>query len=99
MKRTASHAKIKALLDEADGRRLAKAWQWVYPRPIGSEAELPDRPGMVEDLADFAEVVLQGSLDGLTVDRLCKLTEECGTLRLRHPLEAGGLWGQAVVSQ
>jgi hypothetical protein len=50
---------------------MADVWQRVYRFPI----ELPNRRGIIEDLADFAEV-LQPSLDGMMTDRLFRLIEK-----------------------
>jgi hypothetical protein len=72
--RNARRAKIESLLDESRDERLAGVWQRVYPLPIDSASELPDRRGIIEDLADFAEV-LQSSLDGMEANRLCWLIE------------------------
>jgi hypothetical protein len=69
-------AKIESLLDESRDERLADVWQRVYPFPIDPAYELPDRRGMLEDLADFAER-LQLSLDGVKADQLCRLIEKC----------------------
>ena len=65
--RKAYRAKIESLLDESRDERLADVWQRVYPFPIDPASELPDRRGIIEDLADFAEV-LQPSLDGMKAD-------------------------------
>jgi hypothetical protein len=73
--RKAYRAKIGSLLDESRDERLADAWQRVYPCPMDPAHELPDRRGIIEDLADFAEA-LQPSLDGMQGDRLCRLIEE-----------------------
>jgi len=79
--RKAYRGKIESLFDESRGERLADVWQRVYPLPIDPACELPDRRGIIEDLADFAEV-LQPSVDGLTAHRLCRLIEKyaaCGS--------------------
>ena len=47
----------------------------AYPLPIDPACELPDRRGIIEDLADFA-VVLRPSLDGMQANRLCRLVEK-----------------------
>ena len=73
--RKAYRGKIESLFDESRGERLADVWQRVYPLPIDPACELPDRRGIIEDLADFAEV-LQPSVDGLTAHRLCRLIEK-----------------------
>ena len=68
--RSAYRAKIASLLAETSDERLADVWQRVYHFP----AELPDRREIIEDLADLAEA-LKPSLDGMKVDRLCRLIE------------------------
>jgi hypothetical protein len=73
--RKAYRAKIESLLDESRDERLADVWQRLYPLPIDPASELPDRRGIIEDLADFAEA-LQPSLDGMKADRLCRLIEK-----------------------
>jgi hypothetical protein len=73
--RKAYRAKIESLLDESRDEQLANVWQRVYPIPIDPAGELPDRRGIVADLADFAEV-LQPSLDGVEIDQLCRLIEK-----------------------
>jgi hypothetical protein len=50
-------------------------WQRVCPFPTDPANELPDRRGIIEDLADFAKA-LQPSLDGMKADRLCRLIEK-----------------------
>jgi hypothetical protein len=62
-------AKAEALLDKSDGVLLARVWQMVFP--CATDA-LPDRRGMIEDLADFAEV-LRPSLHGMQANKLCRL--------------------------
>ena len=79
--RKAYRARIESLLDESSDERLADVWQRVYPLPIDPACELPDRRGIIEDLADFA-VVLRPSLDGMQANRLCRLVEKyaaCGS--------------------
>ena len=73
--RKAYRAKIESLLDASRDERLADVWQGVYPFPIDPTCELPDRRGIIEDLADFAEP-LQPSLDGMKADGLCRLIEK-----------------------
>ena len=73
--RKAYRAKIESLLDESRDERLADVWQRVYPFPIDPAYELPDRRGIIEDLADFAEV-LQPRLDDIKAGRLCRLIEK-----------------------
>jgi hypothetical protein len=81
--RKAYRAKIESLLDESGDARLADVWQPVCPFPVDSACELPDRRGLIEDLADFAEV-LQPSLDGMTADRVCRLIEKYATCESRQ---------------
>ena len=73
--RKAYRAKIESLLEESKDERLADVWQRVCPFPIDPAYELPNRRGIIEDLADFAEV-LQPSLDGMKANRLCRLIEK-----------------------
>src|SRR5208337_3063923 len=73
--RKAYRARIESLLDDSSDAPLAEAWQRVYPFPIDAASELPDRRGIIEDLADFAEV-LQPGLDGMKANRLCLLIEK-----------------------
>ncbi len=72
--RKAYRAKTESLLDESSDGRLADVWQRVYRFPTDPAHELPDRRGIIEDLADFAEA-LRPSLDGMMADRLCRLIE------------------------
>jgi hypothetical protein len=81
--RNAYRAKIESLLDTSRDTQLAVVWQQVYPLPIDPANELPDRRGIVEDLADFAEV-LQPRLDGMKADRLCWLIEKYAACEPRH---------------
>jgi hypothetical protein len=79
--RKAYRAKIESMLDESSDEPLADVWQRSYPFPIDPAAELPDRRGIIEDLADFAEV-LQPSMDGMKANRLLRLIEKyaaCGS--------------------
>ncbi len=71
----AYRAKIEFLLDESSDERLAYVWQRVFPLPIDPANELPQRRGIIEDLADFAEV-LKLNLDGMEAHRLCWLVEK-----------------------
>lgn len=73
--RTAYRAKIELLLDESKDERLADVWQRVCPFPVDPACELPDRRGIIEDLADFGEV-LQPNLRGMEGNRLCRLIEK-----------------------
>jgi hypothetical protein len=72
-------ARIEALLDKAASEVLADLWQQVFPYPAD---ELPDRQGIIEDLADFAEV-LQPQLAGMRADQLCWLIEKYAGRRSR----------------
>ena len=72
-------AQIEALLGEADGERVAEAWQRVCPFAIASECELPDRQGIIQDLADFAEV-LRPNLEDMTANWLCRRVETYGSV-------------------
>ena len=76
--RKAYRAKIESLLDESRDERLADIWQRAYPLPIDPAYELPDRRGIIEDLADFAEV-LRPSLGCMKSHRLCRLLEKYAT--------------------
>jgi hypothetical protein len=76
-------AKIESLLDESRDERLADVWQRLYPFPIDPAYELPDRRGIIEDLADFAEA-LQPSLNGMKADRLCRLIEKYAACESRQ---------------
>ena len=76
-------AKIESLLDKSSAAQLADVWQRVYPLPIDPAHELPDRRGMIEDLADFAEV-LRPSLTGMQAHRLCRLIEKYAACK-SHP--------------
>ncbi len=92
--RKAYRAKIESLLDESRDERLADLWQWLYPFPIDPASELPDRRGIIEDLADFAEA-LQPSLDGMKADRLCWLIEKYAAWESRQSdLSVRGLAGK-----
>jgi hypothetical protein len=72
-------ARIEALLDEVNGEVLADLWQQVFPYPAD---ELPDRQGIIEDLADFAEV-LQPRPAYMRADQLCWLIEKYAGRRSR----------------
>ena len=71
--------RIEALLDKADGEMLADLWQEVFPYPADA---LPDRQGIIHDLADFAEV-LQPRLADMGADQLCWLIEKYAAKRRR----------------
>jgi hypothetical protein len=81
----AYRARIESLLNESKDERLAAVWQRVCPFPIESAHDLPDRRGIIKDLADFAEV-LQPSLDDMEAHRLCHLVEKYGACESR-PLD------------
>ncbi len=79
--RKAYRARIESLLGKSKDERLADVWRRACPFPIDSEYELPDRRGIIEDLADFAEA-LQPNLDAMQANRLCRLIEKyaaCGS--------------------
>ena len=67
----ACRARIKALLDKVKGEVLADLWQEVCPYPVD---EPPERHGILEDLADFAEV-LRPRLADMHADELCRLIQ------------------------
>jgi hypothetical protein len=67
----AYRVKIEALLAKADDAVLADLWRQVFPYPVDQS---PDRLGVIQDLADFAEV-LQPRMDGLQANKLCWLIE------------------------
>ena len=71
----AYRAKIESLLAESGDEPLADVWQRVCPFHIDLGCEVPDRRGIIEDLADFAEV-LKPNLNGMKPRRLCWLIEE-----------------------
>ena len=79
----AYRAKIESLLDEASDEPLANVWRWVCPFPVDSAREVPDRRGIIQDLADFVEV-LQPSLDGMTASQLCRLIGEYAACESRR---------------
>jgi hypothetical protein len=69
--RTASMTRIDNLLDKVDDPVLADLWGRICPIDV---EQLPDRQGMIADLADFAEV-LQPRLIGMQASQLCRLIE------------------------
>ncbi len=73
--RQAYRSKIESLLDKAADEQLADVWQRTCPFAVDPAHELPDRRGLIEDLADFAEV-LHPNLDGMQARRLCRLVEK-----------------------
>ena len=96
--RNAYRAQIESLLEESEDQALADAWRRVSPFPMDSACELPNRRGMISDLADFA-AALQPSLVGLKAERLCGLLERYAAYRprcldqaaYRHARRAGTL--------
>ena len=81
--RKAYRARIEFLLDESKDEQLADIWQRVYPLPIDPVCELPDRRGIIEDLADFVEV-LQPSPGCMKAHRLFWLLEKYATYESRQ---------------
>lgn len=73
-------ARIEALLDKANSEVLAHLWEEVFPYPVD---ELPQRPAMIEDLADFAEV-LQPRFADMPAEQLCRLIEKYAATRRRQ---------------
>ena len=87
--RTASITRIETLLDEVDDLVLEKLWRQI--RPLYEEY-LPDRQQIIEDLADFAEV-LQPRLNGMRASQLCRLIEASASERRRsHRFVRSLLW-------
>ena len=72
--RTVSVTRIETLLNKVDDPVLADLWRQIRP----SDVELPDRQGIIADLADFAEV-LQPRLNGMRAPQLCSLIEAYAT--------------------
>jgi hypothetical protein len=92
--RNVYRAKIESLLDKSSDERLGYVWQRVCPLPVDSVHELPDRRGVIKDLADFAEV-LRPNLDGMKPQRLCRLIENyaaCEVRRSDPSLPLAGQW-------
>ena len=77
--RVASIARIEALLEQVDDPVLADLWRQICPLHVD---QLPDRQGMIVDLADFAEV-LEPRLNGMKAWQLCKLIEAYAAKRRR----------------
>ena len=77
--RTASITRIETLLDKVDDPVLADLWRQICPLHVD---QLPDRQGIIADLADFAEV-LQPRLNGMQAPQLCRLIEAYATKRCR----------------
>ena len=65
----ASLARIETLLDKVADPVLAKLWRQICPLHVN---QLPDRQGIIADLADFAEV-LQPRCNGPQLCRLIKV--------------------------
>jgi hypothetical protein len=72
-------SKIEVLLGGVTTPQLADLWRQLYPLPVESDRELPDRRALIDDLADFGQT-LQPNTDGLTADQLCRLVGKCGRL-------------------
>ena len=70
--RTASITQIETLLDKVDDPVLAYLWRQICPLQVD---QLPDRRGIIADLADFAQV-LQPHLNGMQAPELCRLIED-----------------------
>ena len=68
---------IETLLAELASGQLIEAWQRVCPFAIATEFGLPDHPGILQDLADLAEV-LQPNLENMTADQLCRWVAKYG---------------------
>ena len=77
---SAYRARIEARLDKAESEMLTDLWQEVFPYPV---AELPERQALIEDLADFAEV-LQPRLADMRADQLCGLIGKYAARRRRQ---------------
>jgi hypothetical protein len=75
--RQAYRAKIEAMLAELACEQLVDAWRQVCPFAIAAEFGLPDRLGIIRDLADFAEV-LQSNLEEMTSEQLCRQVAKYG---------------------
>jgi muconolactone delta-isomerase len=73
----AYRAKVEAMLAELASEQLVEVWRRVCPFAIASEFDLPDRQGIIQDLADFA-VVLQPNLAEMTADQVCRWVEKYG---------------------
>jgi hypothetical protein len=69
--RAASITRIETLLEKVDNPVLADLWRQICPLHV---EQLPDRQGVIADLADFAEV-LQPRLNGMQGPQLCRLIE------------------------
>ena len=70
---------IETLLDKVDDSVLASLWRQVCPPHVD---RLPDRRGIIADLADFAEV-LQPRSSGIRASQLCRLIAATATQRRR----------------
>jgi hypothetical protein len=70
-------AQLEAKLAELADRQLVEAWLLVCPFAVPRACDMPDRLGMIQDLADIAEA-LQPSLQEATADQLCWLVKQYG---------------------
>ncbi len=82
--REAYRAKIEALLDKSRDEQLTDVWERICPFAIDPACELPDRRGIIKDLADFA-VVLRPSLYGMQAHGFCRLIEKYAASESRQP--------------
>ena len=73
--RTVSITHIEALLAKVDDLVLTHLWRQICPLHV---EQLPDRQGIIADLADFAEV-LEPRLNGMQPSQLCSLIEAYAT--------------------
>jgi hypothetical protein len=87
------HTRIEVLLGGVTTAQLADLWRRLYPLPLESDRQLPGRPALLDDLADFGQV-LQPNADGLTADQLCWLLSKCG--RAGEVMGAAGERRQAL---
>jgi hypothetical protein len=87
--RTASITRIETLLGKADDPVLADLWRQIYPLHVD---QLPDRQGIIADLADFAEV-LQPRLNGMQALQLYRLIEAYAATRCRSQRFCGKFSG------
>jgi signal transduction histidine kinase len=82
----AYRAEIESLLDLSSDEQLAEVWQQVYPLPIDPARELPDRRGIIVDLADFVGA-LTPSVDGMESVQLCRLVERYAAYQSRQEVD------------
>ena len=73
-------AGIESLLDKASSEVLGHLWRDVFPYHVD---QLPQRHAIIEDLADFAEV-LQPQLADMQANQLCGLIEKYVVTRKRQ---------------